>query len=244
MKLEIACYNYESAVLAEKAGADRIELCDNYFEGGTTPSYGTISLTVKRLKIPVNIIIRPRGGNFIYTDDEFEIMKEDIKIAKEIKANGIVIGLLNKKGEVDFERTKELIELAKPLEITFHRAFDVTNDPFKALDDLINLGVDRILTSGTEKTAEKGIKLISELIKKAGNRITIMPGSGIRENNIQLIARKTGATEFHSSAMTFIKKDNLSGTNVNIGSSENDESMIVSVDQKVISGMKDKLTNL
>ena len=202
-KLEICCYSVESAINAERSGADRIELCDNYLEGGTTPSYATIHYSVEKLNIPVNVIIRPRGGDFLYSDIEYEIIKQDVLAAKKLNANGIVIGFLTSSGEIDIEKTKEIVELAKPLEITFHRAFDMCKDPLKAIDQLKKIGITRILTSGAKNTVIEGINLLAKLVKKAGNEIIIMPGSGVNETNLSELIQKTKAIEYHSSAKTF-----------------------------------------
>lgn len=198
-KLEICANSVESALMAQEGGAHRIELCDNIYEGGTTPSYGEILLARENLKIGLNIIIRPRGGDFNYSDIEFEIMKKDIEYAKKVGTDGIVIGLLKMDGSIDVKRTLELVKLAKPMSVTFHRAFDVCNNPFQALEDIIYCGCDRILTSGQKNKAFDGIDLIQKLVEKANNRIIIMPGSGINEGNIAEIHQKTGAQEFHAS---------------------------------------------
>ena len=200
MKLEICAINLESAIAAQEGGADRIELCDNIIEGGTTPSAATIRLAKKLLTIPINVLIRPRGGDFLYSDLEFENMIEDIKFCKESRVNGVVIGILKKDGSVDIERTKLLVKEAWPMEVTFHRAFDVCNDPFQALEDIIECGIERILTSGQEKTAFEGIALIKQLQEKANGRIIIMAGSGINKSNINDIIDKTAVTEIHLSA--------------------------------------------
>lgn len=193
-----ACVNsVASALEAEKGGARRIELCDNLLEGGTTPSAASIQLAGKILTIDVNVIIRPRGGDFCYSDIEFEVMKSDILAAKELAAEGVVIGILDVNGRVDKKRTQKLIELARPMSVTFHRAFDMTSDPFQALHDLIDLKVDRILTSGQKNTALEGVKLISALVEEAEDRVIIMPGCGITAENIQKLADQTGAREFH-----------------------------------------------
>lgn len=193
-----ACVNsVESAIEAEKGGARRVELCDNLLEGGTTPSAASIQLAGKILSIDLNVIIRPRGGDFCYSDIEFEVMKSDILAAKELSADGVVIGILDVNGWVDTKRTQKLIELARPMSVTFHRAFDMTSDPFQALHDLIDLKVDRILTSGQKNTALEGVKLISALVEEAGDKVIIMPGCGITADNIQRLADQTGAREFH-----------------------------------------------
>lgn len=204
-KIEVSAYSVQWAIDAQTAGADRVELCDNIHEGGTTPSYASIELTRKQLDIELYVIIRPRGGDFLYSDVEFETMKRDIQIAKELGVDGLVFGLLNIDGRIDTKRTKELVELSKPLPVTFHRAFDVAKNPFQALEDVISIGCKRILTSGQKATAYEGLNLLTELVKKAGNRISIMPGSGINENNILEIKNKSKAFEFHLSGKKTVK---------------------------------------
>ena|SRR5436190_9617697 len=199
-KLELIGFNIESCILAQAAGADRIELCDNPGDGGTTPSYGFIKAAREKLQIDLFPIIRPRGGDFLYSDEEFQIMKEDIRICKQLGCDGVVIGLLNADGTVDKKRTASLVELAYPLGVTFHRAFDRVNDASQALEDIIETGCERILTSGLQPTALEGADLIAALINQADERMIIMPGSGVRSDNITELAKKTGATEFHSSA--------------------------------------------
>jgi len=204
-KLEIIGFNIESCLIAEQAGAHRIELCDSPGEGGTTPSYGFIKAARKALHIELYPIIRPRGGDFLYTDAEFEIMCTDITLCKNLGCDGVVTGILNADGTVDKKRCGTLATLAYPMEISFHRAFDRTADPFQAMEDIIEIGFERILTSGQQADALQGAKLISQLIDQADDRIIIMPGSGIRPGNIIDIARETGALEFHSSARTDAK---------------------------------------
>ena len=194
--IEVCVDSVESALAAQQGGANRVELCDNLMEGGTTPSAGTIELARKHLDITLQVIIRPRGGDFCYSDIEFDIMKRDIAGAKELGADGVVIGILNPDGTVDKARSRELIELVRPLSVTFHRAFDVTCDPWQALEDLVELGVDRILTSGQEISVLEGIDLIAELVKKAGDRVIIMPGGGT-ERNIKKVVEQTGVKEVH-----------------------------------------------
>jgi copper homeostasis protein len=198
--VEIAVFNYASAVLAQGAGADRLELCENAGEGGTTPSYGTLKLVKEKISVPVFPIIRPRGGDFLYTDDELEIMKHDIKLCKELDFEGVVFGMLLTNGKVDKENCRRLVDLAYPLEVTFHRAFDRTVDAFEALEDIIECGFTRILTSGQVPNVTNGLLLIKQLIQQANDRIIIMPGSGLRSSNVLEIAKATGANEFHSSA--------------------------------------------
>lgn len=202
MLLEICCYSAESALNAEKCGANRIELCDNYSEGGTTPSLATIQYLSDKLKIPINVIVRPRGGDFLYSDIEYEIIKNDVELIKSLKINGIVVGFLTADGEIDLEKTKEIADLAYPMELTFHRAFDMCKNPLVALEQLKKIGVKRILTSGAKNTVLEGIELIAKLVKQANNEIIIMPGSGINKNNLNKIIFKTKALEYHSSAKT------------------------------------------
>ncbi len=193
-----ACVNSaESALEAQKGGALRVELCGNLMEGGTTPSYGTIKLARDKLDIGLNVIIRPRGGDFCYSDLEFDIMTQDIKVAKEAGVDGVVIGILAIDSTIDIQRSHYLIELARPMTVTFHRAFDMTADPFMALEDLKRLGVNRILTSGQRPSAMEGLPLLAELVRAAGNDIVIMPGVGVDAENIRQLAAGTGAREFH-----------------------------------------------
>lgn len=205
MLLEICTGSLSSALAAQKGGAHRIELCDNLNEGGTSPSPGVISQAVKLLDIPVFVLIRPRDGDFLYSNAEFEAMKKDVVYCKEHGAEGVVLGVLKADGSIDIERTGELVKLARPMQVTFHRAFDLTRDAFQAMEDIIKLGINRILTSGQEATALDGTELISELIRKAGDRIIIMPGSGITENNIAELVKKTGAKEVHASLRNPVK---------------------------------------
>ena len=200
MLLEIAVFNIQSAIIAADAGADRIELCENPFDGGTTPSYGTLKTVREKVNIPVFPIIRPRGGDFLYTDEEFEVMKKDVQLCKELGFEGVVIGLLSKDGSIDIKRTSKLVRLAYPLEVTFHRAFDRAKDPIQSLEDVIECGCQRILTSGQVPNAFDGRELIKQLVQLANERIIIMPGSGIRSNNITQLVQFTGVEELHSSA--------------------------------------------
>jgi copper homeostasis protein len=199
-QLEVIGFNIESCILAQASGAHRIELCDNPGEGGTTPSYGFIKAARKKLHIELYPIIRPRGGDFFYTDDEFEIIKADVQICKELGCDGVVIGMLHADGTVDKERCRQLVASAYPLGVTFHRAFDRVKDAAQALEDIIEIGCERILTSGLQPTALEAVETIAALIKQADERIIIMPGSGVRANNILDLAKKTGAVEFHTSA--------------------------------------------
>jgi copper homeostasis protein len=205
MLLEIAVGNLSSALTAQAAGAHRIELCENLSEGGTTPGYGYLLEARKRLHIPVYPIIRPRGGDFLYSDEEFEMMQRDVMLCRELGFEGVVLGILKADGRVDKKRSGKLVNLAYPLGVTFHRAFDRTADPFAALEDIISIGCERILTSGQQPGAPQGAALIQQLIQAAGERIIIMPGAGIRANNLASLIAATGATEYHSSARTQLR---------------------------------------
>jgi len=196
-RLEICVDSVESAVNAQNAGADRVELCGNLIEGGTTPSFGTIVSARDKLTISLHVIIRPRGGDFLYTDSEYNVMKRDIEKCGECGADGVVIGILKPDGEIDAERTAKLIKLAHPMSVTFHRAFDMCSDPVRGLEDIISAGASRLLTSGQKDIVPDGAGLISNLVRQSGNRIIIMPGSGLDESNIASMVKVTGASEFH-----------------------------------------------
>jgi copper homeostasis protein len=198
--LEVCVDSVESAIAAQNGGAARVELCDNLLEGGTTPSHGTIELARQHLTIALNVIIRPRGGDFCYSPIEFEIMQRDIEITKTIGVDGVVIGILKPNGTIDKARTKQLVDLARPMSVTFHKAFDMTRDPYVALETLIELGVDRVLTSGQEASVIEGMDVVRALVKQANNRIIIMPGGKVRARNVQTIIKSTGAREFHAVA--------------------------------------------
>ena len=197
--IEIATSDFTTTKSAVEGGANRIELCANLMEGGTTPSFGTIQQCRKNFAIPIYPIIRPRGGDFLYTKDEYEIMLQDIKLCKQLGCDGVVIGLLNSNGSIDIVRTAQIVEAAYPLGVTFHRAFDRCKDPFQALEQLIEIGCERILTSGQQLSVAEGVDLVADLNKVADDRIIIMPGSGVRKENIKILAEKTGCVEFHSS---------------------------------------------
>jgi copper homeostasis protein len=218
--LEICVDNIEAAIAAEKAGADRIELCANLNEGGTTPSYAMIHSTLDNLTIPVFPIIRPRGGDFFYSEKEFEIMIQDAIICMSSDCAGIAVGLLKTNGTVDIKRTKYFVSLMDEKEVTFHRAFDRAKDPFQALEDIIETGCKRILTSGLQPTAEAGMGLIAKLVEKANGRIIIMPGAGVRSNNIEKILTTTKAIEYHSSAKKMMQSD-MKYFNPNFNKQEN-----------------------
>jgi copper homeostasis protein len=189
----------EGGLAAQEAGAGRVELCASLVEGGVTPSAGMIQALRSRLSLPLHVLIRPRGGDFCYSGPEFEVMQRDIALAKESGADGVVLGVLREDGAVDLERTGALAALARPLSVTFHRAFDLARDPVEALEDLIRLKIDRLLTSGQEASALEGLGLIADLVRQAGGRIVVMPGGGVHEQNIRRIVEETGVTEIHAS---------------------------------------------
>ena len=200
MIYEICIDSAEGAVAAQDAGAHRVELCNSLVEGGTTPSAGMIQTTRNLVDIGLQVIIRPRGSDFCYSSAEFEVMKRDVALAGEWSADGVVIGVLNCDGSVDMDRTGELVDLARPMSVTFHRAFDMVRDPHTALEDLVTLGIDRVLTSGLENSALEGLDLICDLVRQAGDRIVVMPGGGIHERNVLKIVSESGVKEVHVSA--------------------------------------------
>ncbi|MEM7146864.1 MAG: copper homeostasis protein CutC [Verrucomicrobiota bacterium] len=197
MLLEMCIDSVESAIASEAGGAQRVEFCANLLEGGTTPSLGAIRETRRRIEIDLSVMVRPRGGDFQASAEEFAVMKEDIRIFKEEGVNCLVFGLLDSDGRIDEEKTAELIALSRPHEVTFHRAFDMTCDPFEALETLRRLGVDRILTSGQEPSVLEGMDLIKELHQRAGDDLVIMPGCGITLKNAEKIIREPGGAEVH-----------------------------------------------
>ena len=199
-KFEICANSVASCIAAQEGGADRVELCAGIPEGGTTPSFGMIRNARENISIALNVRIRPRGGDFLYSESELREMVYDIQAAKELGADGLVFGCLRPDGSVDMEAMKVLMEAAGDTPVTFHRAFDHTSDPFKALEDIISLGCARILTSGCRPTALEGAGLLAQLVEKAEDRIIIMPGCGVNESNIAETARLSGAREFHFSA--------------------------------------------
>ena len=200
--LEVIAFNIESCLLIQNSGGHRIELCANPAEGGTTPSAGFIKKAREMTSIDLFPIIRPRGGDFLYTDSEFQIMKEDIALCKKLGCDGVVIGLLNSDASIDAYRTTQLVECAYPMEVTFHRAFDRVKDAEQALEVVIQTGCTRILTSGLYPTVLEGQTVLKKLVNQAADRIVIMPGSGLRSSNVREIAQFTQASEFHTSART------------------------------------------
>jgi copper homeostasis protein len=199
VKLEICIDSVESALAAQAGGADRVELCAGLMEGGITPSAGMIKAVRSKVTLGLMVIIRPRGGDFLYDDAEVETMLEDIAVARTLGADGIVIGCLSADGRIDEEKTRALMQAAGPMEVTFHRAFDVSRDALESLEVLAGLGVHRVLTSGQEASVLEGADLIRDLVKAAGSRTIILPGGGITPRNIAKIASLTGASEFHLS---------------------------------------------
>lgn len=200
MLLEICVFNTATALAAEKAGADRIELCENYANGGTTPSYGYLKTVREQISIPVFPMIRPRGGDYFHSADEIRIIRKDILLCKELGFEGVVFGLLNQDGTIDRENTARLTEAAYPLEVTFHRAFDRCKDPLEALETIITCGCNRILTSGQEPKVMEGLALVKQLVEQANDRIIIMPGSGLNSSNVATIIQTARVTEVHTSA--------------------------------------------
>jgi copper homeostasis protein len=203
--LEICCGSIDDAIQAEKGGADRVELCSALFLGGLTPSIGTIQEAKRRLKIPVMVMVRPRGGGFCYTDAEIATMERDVEAATDSGADGIVFGILQADGSIDVKRTKRIRQLIGKRQAVFHRAFDVTPDPFRALEQLVDLGITRILTSGQRDSVPEGAELIAELIERAGKRIEILPGGGIRPFNVREIVDKTRCRQVHLTAWNTVK---------------------------------------
>ena len=203
--LEVCVDSVESAAAAERGGADRVELCDNLLEGGTTPSGGAVETARALLGLKLHVMIRPRGGDFCYSPVELDVMRRDVELAKRLGADGVVAGFLTEDAAVDLERTRAFVELARPLSVTFHRAFDMTREPFRALEDLVALGVDRVLTSGQEASVVEGLDLVAELIRRAGDRIVVMPGGGLRERNIAKVVAATGAREIHVTGFSAVE---------------------------------------
>lgn len=239
---EICANSVESCIAAEKGGAHRVELCAGIPEGGTTPSYGMIRNARESISIALNVIIRPRGGDFLYSEAELREMVYDIEKAKELGADGLVFGCLDPEGNVDIEAMKRLMKAAGDTPVTFHRAFDHCRDPFKALEDIISLGCVRILTSGCRPTAHEGAGTLAELVKRAGDRIIIMPGCGIRENNIAETARLSGAREFHFSAREPVESGMIfRNPEVAMGSEDDPYGTVATTERKVSATIRELL---
>lgn len=202
MQVEICVDSVESAIAAERGGAQRVELCSDLLEGGVTPSAGLVSIVRQQIDIGVFVMIRPRGGDFCYTDLEFGIMQQDIRQARDLGADGIILGVLDRQARVDVARTRKLVELAGPLPVTFHRAIDMTPDPRAALEDVVATGAARVLTSGGAPKVTKGLAVVARMVETAGDRLAVMAGGGITPETIAGVAEATGATEFHASLRT------------------------------------------
>jgi copper homeostasis protein len=202
--LEVSVERVAAAMAAERGGAQRIEFCSNAREGGTTPSPELLRAVRKSVHIPIFSMVRPRAGNFFYSDDEFAVMQHEVNAAKEFGMDGVVLGLLNVDGQVDVGRSKQLIECARPLPVTFHRAFDECTDLRESLEDVIKTGTTRLLTSGGKRTAPEGLEVLGELVRIAGDQIVVMPGSGIHGGNIRDAVKKTGAREFHAALSSVV----------------------------------------
>jgi copper homeostasis protein len=203
--LEISVESVEAALAAERGGAQRIELCSNTREGGTTPSVELLRVVRERVRLPIFSMVRPRGGNFVYSDVEFAAMQDEIDIAKRMRMDGIVLGLLHSDGRVDIERTRQLVARAAPLPVTFHRAFDESTELRTALEDVIQTGAVRLLTSGGKNTAPEALDVLGNLVRLAANRIAVMPGSGLHAGNIREAVRLTGAREFHAGLSSVVR---------------------------------------
>ena len=232
MKIEVCANSYDSAVNAEKAGADSIELCTELAVGGITPSYGTILKVKEDLKLAVNVLIRPRSGNFSYSESEFDIMKRNISFCKEMGCEGVVSGILSKDLTIDLKRTKELVELASPMSFTFHRAFDWVGNPLDELEKLIEMGVERILTSGQQSSAVKGLSLLKQLHEKAGQKLIILPGGGINRSNI-LQFKSAGFKEVHFSAVKLHKTFDKLKVSMNNDKLFNENQIVISDFKKI-----------
>ncbi|SFF07446.1 copper homeostasis protein CutC [Sunxiuqinia elliptica] len=198
---EACIENFTQALAAQQAGADRVELCENLAVGGTTPSYGTIKACMEKLEIPPFVMIRPRGGDFTYSAEELEIMQEDIDRCKELRVPAVVFGLLTADGEIDVANTRMLVERARPMQVTFHKAFDELANPLAGIDTLVELGVDRLLTSGTKATAKEGTKILNQLIERANGKLTIVAAGKVTRDNLADLSQAIQTTEFHGKAI-------------------------------------------
>jgi copper homeostasis protein len=242
--VEICVDSTESALAAEHGGAQRVELCGDLAEGGITPSAGLIENVREKLHIALHVIIRPRGGDFCYTPDEFESMKRDVLTAKRLGANGVVLGILREDGHVDTDRTRTLVDLAYPLSTTFHRAFDMSVDLNRALEDVIGAGVDRVLTSGGGQNALDGIAAIAHLVGAAGSRIAIMIGGGIRETNVHRILAETGAREIHANVGDSVASPMLyRNNNISLGAIKGKEYQRIVVSQERVRRLLEAASN-
>lgn len=237
--LEVCAFTIQSCLIAQRAGAARVELCDNPIEGGTTPSWGAIRQVREKIDILLYPIIRPRSGNYFYNEDEFEIMRQDILKCKELGCNGISVGVGTLDAEIDTERMKRIVEWAYPMGVTCNRVFDGTPDPFKSLEELILCGCGRVLTSGQKSAAPDAGDLLSKLVQQAAGRISIMPGAGIKSTNIAQLRKECGATEYHASArkalpnpLTYINTQVSDYGNVYIADEEEVKRMVAILSQE------------
>lgn len=205
-ELEICVDGVEACIAAERGGADRLELCAGLIEGGTTPSAGTLELALERVRLPIVVLIRPRRGGFVYSAQELETMKREIAFARRSGAHGVALGVLDAHAAVDVERTRALVDYARPLNVTFHRAFDFVAQPLQALEQLIDLGVDRVLSSGGAPSAEAGVETLAALVRAARGRLQIVAAGGIRAHNARAIAARTGVGALHGSARASVKE--------------------------------------
>ncbi|MBQ0113164.1 MAG: copper homeostasis protein CutC [Bacteroidales bacterium] len=245
ISLEICTGSIDSCLEAQKGGANRVELCDNLFEGGTTPSYATILYAKEHLALDVMVMIRPRGGDFLYNDVEFELMKQDILCCKNIGVTGVVFGLLTPDGKVDIERTKTLVELAGNMKTCFHRAIDMAEDYFQAAKEIVDCGCSRILTSGQRNKAMEGAENIARLQEMYGDKIEIMAGSGVNTQNIEELFSKTHLQNYHFSAKRAIPgKMIFHQENVSMGSKDLSEYDIIQTDSQEVSKMRSILDRL
>lgn len=243
--LEICVDSIASCLEAQKGGANRVELCANLVEGGITPDYATIVYAKEKLKIDIMVMIRPRGGDFLYSDLEFSLMKENIQLCKRVGVKGVVLGLLLSEGNVDVERVAQLVKIARPLEVCFHRAVDMTNDYDKAFEDIITCGCNRVLTSGQKNTALEGIKNIANAQKKYGNQIEIMAASGVNAQNVEEIYLQSKINNFHFSAKKLIKSNMIfRQNNVSMGNKYMDEYSIVTADASKVKQVRKILDKL
>lgn len=203
--VEICVDSLESAIAAERGGAKRVELCSDLLEGGITPSAGLIATARKKISIGLHVMIRPRGSDFFYSDDEFDVMRRDVLMAKQLGADGVVFGILDLEANVDIQRTRALVDLARPLQTTYHRAFDMSSDLSRALEQVVEAGADRILTSGGAQTAIEGSAVLRSLVERANGRVIIMAGGGIDDQNVQVLLEKTGVREIHAGLKTIVE---------------------------------------
>jgi copper homeostasis protein len=244
MDLEICVDSVESAIAAEAGGAQRVELCSGLIEGGLTPSLGLTRAVRKRIDISIHVMIRPRGGDFVYSEEEVAVMQDDIALAAQSGVDGVVFGLLTPQGDVDVERTRLLVELARPMSVTFHRAIDMTRDLVRSLDDVIATGADRVLTSGGERTALLGAPRIRAMVDAARDEIAVMAGGGIRSENVLQIAQATGAVEFHAGLRSALPSPvSFQVKGIHLGDASVDDYARVGVTSEAVRLLRQALSN-